>query len=71
MDSIGRRSIVARIPVTQQFGYINHFLGPYLEAGWYDVSEMTFRNLKFSLRNARGMVVPLHGSHMSIHLILD
>ena len=70
MDVTGRRSIVARIPLLVQFGYVNHW-EPSLEAGWFDVSEMTFRNLSFSLRNARGTVVPLHGTHMSSHLIFD
>jgi len=32
---------------------------------------MTFRNLRLTLRNARGNVVPLHGAHLSIHLIFD
>ena len=44
MDGVGRRSIVARIPVMVQFGYVNHWEGA-LDALWFDVSEMTFRNL--------------------------
>ena len=42
-----------------------------MESLWFDVSEMTFRNLTFSLQTARGTVVPLHGTHLSIHLIFD
>ena len=41
------------------------------EQGWIDVGNMSSRNIRFSLRNACGAVVPLHGAHMSIHLILD
>ena len=68
---MGRAGIIARIPVEKQCVYVNHFAGPYLEQGWFDVSSLSFRNLRFSLRNARGTVVPLHGAHMSIHLIFD
>ena len=50
---------------------MNHFAGPFLEQGWFDVSNMTFRNLRFSPLNARGNVVPLYGAHLSIHLIFD
>ena len=70
MDSVGRRSIVARIPIMVQFGYVNHWEGS-MESLWYDVSEMTFRTLTFSLQTARGTVVLLHGTHLSIHMILD
>ena len=49
----------------------DHFAGPYLEQIWFDVSNLSFRNLRFSLRNARGAVFPLHGAHLSIHLIFD
>ena len=71
IDTIGRSGIIARIPVEKQYGFVNHFAGPYLEQGWFDVSNLRFRNLRFSLRNARRAVVPLHGAHLSIHLTLD
>jgi hypothetical protein len=35
------------------------------------LGDLNFRNLRFSLRNARGAVVPLHGAHMSIHLLFE
>ena len=38
MDSVGRRSIVARIPVSVAFGYVNHWEGA-LDSLWFDVSE--------------------------------
>ena len=47
------------------------FQGPFLEQGWFDVGKLSFRNLRFSLRNSRGAVVPLHGSHLSVHLIFE
>ena len=71
IDTIGRNGIIARIPVEKQYGFANHFAGPHLEQGRFDVSNLSFRNLRFSLRNARGAVVPLHGAHRSIHLIFD
>jgi hypothetical protein len=71
IDSAGRSGIVARIPVEKTYGYVCHFQGPYLEQGWFDVGKLSFRNLRFSLRNSRGQVVPLHGSHLSVHLIFD
>jgi len=70
MDSIGRRSVVKRIPIMVQFGYVNHYEQS-IEASWIDVSEVTFRNLRVSLQTARGTVAPLHGTHVSIHFIFD
>jgi hypothetical protein len=70
MDAAGRRSIIARIPISVAFGYVNHWEGA-LESLWFDVSEMTFRNLQFSLQTARGRSLNLHGTHMSIHLVFD
>jgi hypothetical protein len=71
IDTIGRSGIVARVPVEKAYGFVNHYAGPFLEQGWFDVGGISFRNLRFSLRNARGRVVPLHGAHLSIHLIFD
>ena len=71
VDTVGRTGIIARIPIEKQYGFVNHFAGPYLEQGWFDVSNLSFKNLRFSLRNARGAVVPLHGAHLSIHLLFD
>jgi hypothetical protein len=71
IDTIGRSGIIARVPLERSYGYVVHFPGPFLEQGWFDVGGMSFRNLRFSLRNARGRVVPLHGAHLSIHLIFD
>ena len=70
MDGVGRRSIVARIPVMVQFGYVNHWDGS-LDSLWFDVSEMTFRNLSFSLQTARGTPLNLHVAHLSLHLVFD
>ena len=71
IDSIGRSGIIARVPVEKTYGYVCHYTGPFLGQGWFDVGKLSFRNLKFSLRNSRGAVVLLHGSHLSIHLIFD
>ena len=71
IDTIGRSGIIARVPVEKTYGSVCHYTGRFLEQGWFDVGKMSFRNLKFSLRNSRGAVVPLHGSHLSIHLIFD
>ena len=70
MDSVGRRSIVARIPIGVAFGYVNHWEAA-LESLWFDDSEITFRNLSFSLQTARGRPLNLHGTHMSLHLVFD
>ena len=71
IDTIGRSGIIARVPVEKTYGYVCHYTGPFLEQGSFDVGKLSFRNLRFSLRNSRGEVVPLHGSHLSIHLIFD
>ena len=71
IDSTGRSGIIARIPVEKTYGYVVFFQGPFLEQGWFDVGKLSFRNLRFSLRNSRGAVVPLHGSHLSVHLIFE
>jgi hypothetical protein len=71
IDTIGRSGIIARVPVEKAYGFVNHYAGPFLEQGWIDVGGLSFRNLRFSLRNARGRVVPLHGAHLSIHLIFN
>jgi len=71
IDTIGRTGMIARVPVEKTYGYVCHYTGPFLEQGWFDVGKLSFRNLKFGLRNSRGAVVPLHGSRLSIHLIFD
>jgi len=71
IDTIGRSGIVALIPVEKAYGFVNHYAGPFLEQGWFNVGGMSFKNLRFSLRNARGTVVPLLCAHLSIHLISD
>ena len=65
IDTIGRSGIIARVPVEKTYGFVNHFGGPNWEARWFDVSNMSFRNLRFSLQNARGRVAPLHGAHLN------
>ena len=71
IDTIGRSGILARVPLETNYGFVNHFQGPFLEQCWFDVGGISFRNLRLSLRNARGRVVPLHGGHISIHLLFD
>ena len=68
MDSIGRSGIIARVPVQKTYGYVCHWSPP-LEEERVEVGRVSFRNLRFSLRNARGAVVPLHGSHLSLRFI--
>ena len=68
IDSIGRSGIIACVPVEKTYGFVCHWSPP-LEEEWFDVGHVSFRNLRFSLRNARGAVVPLHGSHLSLRLI--
>ena len=68
IDTIGRSGIIARVPVEKTYGYICHWSPP-IEEEWFEVGRVNFRKLPFSLRNARRAVVPLHGSHLSLHLI--
>jgi len=70
LNVTGQRSIIARIPVTAAWGYVVHHEAS-LESAYFDVSDVSFRNLSFSLRNARGNVVPLHGTHLSLVLTFD
>ena len=68
IDSIGKSAIIARVPVVKTYGFVCHWSPP-LEEEWFEVGRVSLRNLRFSLRNARGAVVPLHGSHLSLRLI--
>jgi hypothetical protein len=70
---VKRRALVEHqpelyLPIDKTYGFVCHW-SPLLEEEWFEVGRVSFRNLHFSLRDARGGVVPLHGSHLSLRLI--
>ena len=44
INTIGRSGIIARRAIEKGYGFVNHYMGPFLEQGWFDVGKMSFRN---------------------------
>lgn len=62
------RDVIARIPVTVSRGYMNHWEAVGHAYQTIPVPSISLKNLRFTLTNARGDVVDLHGGNISIEL---
>lgn len=66
----GESSIIKKVPVSSSFGYliIDSFTSNH---DWLDCGNMTLSNLEFQLRDSKGKVIPLHGSHVSFSIVFE
>ena len=69
LDSRGSRTVIARIPIIADFGYVVHHQSNALVDDCLHVGDQRFRSLSFKLANAYGTAVELHGGHVSLELI--
>ena len=66
----GECNIVKKVPVTSNYGYAI-FDNVVSQHDYIDVSRQVLRTLEFKLSSARGVVVPLHGYHVSFSIIFS
>ena len=66
----GEANIIKKIPITSDFGYliVDTFTSTH---DWLDCSGLTLNNLEFVLRDVKGNVIPLHGSHVSFSIVFS
>ena len=69
LTSRGERTVVARIPINADFGYVVHWQNNALSDDYMAVGSQRFRTLRFRLTNAYGTTVDLHGGHIALELI--
>lgn len=70
MGARGESNIIKKIPISSDFGYliIDSFTSTH---DWLDCSGLTLNNLEFVLRDVKGNVIPLHGSHVSFSIVFS
>ncbi len=70
IGALGESSIIKKIPVTSDY---NQMIFDQVMVGndFLDCSKQTWRQLEFSLRDVRGNVINLHGSHISFSIIFS
>ena len=70
MGPRGEQTIIKKIPVSSEFGYmiIDKSISShdYLECG-----KITLRTLEFNLKDAKGRFVPLHNANISFSLVFS
>ena len=70
MGARGESNIIKKIPITSDFGFliIDSFTSTH---DWLDASGLTLNNLEFVLKDVKGNVIPLHGSHVSFSIVFS
>ena len=70
MGARGEMNIIKKIPVSSDFGYliIDSFTSTH---DWLDGSNLTLNSLEFVLKDVKGNVIPLHGSHVSFSIVFS
>jgi 6-phosphofructokinase len=70
MGARGEMNIIKKIPVSSDFGYliIDSFTSTH---DWLDASSLTLNSLEFVLKDVKGNVIPLHGSHVSFSIVFS
>jgi len=70
MGARGESNIIKKIPISSDFGYliIDSFTSTH---DWLDCSGLTLNNLEFVLRDVKGNIIPLHGSHVSFSIVFS
>jgi hypothetical protein len=68
MGARGEAGIIRKIPVTSDYGYViqEKF---YMEYDLIECSKQTLSVLEFQLKDARGNIIPLHGSNVSFSVV--
>ena len=66
----GESNIIKKVPVSSDFGYliIDSFTSTH---DWLDCSGLTINNIEFVLKDVKGNVIPLHGSHVSFSIVFS
>jgi hypothetical protein len=66
----GEIDIIKKIPVSSDFGYliVETFTSTH---DWLNCSQLTLNNIEFKLRDVKGNIVPLHGSHVSFSIVFS
>ena len=68
LDSIGRRSIIAKVPVTTPYGFTEVYRTSGFAEDAVDVGGLRFSNVRIELRDVWGHYVDLRGLHVSCEL---
>ena len=70
MGARGESNIIKKIPVSSDFGFliIDSFTSTH---DWLDGSSLTLNNLEFILKDVKGHIIPLHGSHVSFSIVFS
>jgi hypothetical protein len=66
----GNQGIVKKIPVSSDYGNMI-FDGVVIGNDFGDCSKNTLRTLEFTLKDSRGNVINLHGSHVSFSIVFS
>ena len=70
MGARGEANIIKKIPVSSGFGCL--IIDSYTSNhDWLDCSNLTLNNLEFVLKDVKGNVIPLHGSHVSFSIVFS
>ena len=66
----GENNIIRKIPVSSDFGFliIDSFTSSH---DWLDCSGLALNNIEFVLKDVKGNVIPLHGSHVSFSIVFS
>ena len=66
----GESNIIKKIPVTSDYGYliVDSFTSNH---DWLDCSNTVLSNLEFQLKDVKGNLIPLHGSHVSFSIVFS
>jgi hypothetical protein len=63
-------SIVKKVPVSSDYGMMI-FDGVVIGNDFGDCSQNTLRTISFTLKDSRGNVLRLHGSHVSFSIVFS
>ena len=68
LDSIGRRSIIAKVPITTAYGFTEVYRTSGFVEDSVDVGGLRFSNVRIELRDVWGNYIDLRGLHVSCEL---
>ena len=68
MDSIGRKTIIAKIPVTTPYGFTEIYRTSGFLEDAVDVGGMRFQNVSIALKDVWNQPIDLRGAHVSFEL---
>ena len=70
MGARGENNIIKKIPVSSDFGFliIDSFTSTH---DWLNCSGLSLNSIEFVLKDVKGNVIPLHGSHVSFSVVFS